>query len=362
MVSRVAIFCTGQSNFARQSILQTPAEAFPSNLKFWNGTATTAGTEWVTPDNTKMNSTWAFAREYAKANPLIEVCLITIAYGGLPIAHWLPNAPTPIDMFAACQREVTAALASIGKTEIDMLLWWQGESDAASPANYLANIEAVMTRFKAESWFRPTTPIGVFGIVGSAVNSNPVYANFERYLQEFVQNDPEFRMYFRTQRIPVSMWDDVLHASAEGYDFVGRMAFQEYATGMHRAAYGHGKFTPYLQFGSSEDPAIEYQNADGTCTRIGNLEVAFIRLTLKKKGTTVGPAIIKGLPRSIPSPVRSIQCGRYLNTAGTPGGLAGFATSSQIQLMLPGSTGVYAMTDANFTDTTDLWITVTYDF
>lgn len=364
----LVIVASGQSNFARISSSST--WEVPDNLKIWNNYdltlatpsfTVTTGTAFVTPPNGRGNAAIAFAAEAARDNPTRPVYLIVVARGGTPIANWLSGGPAP-DMYAAIQNSVTAALSAVGLSAIDVFLWWQGENDAAAPSNYLTNFNELVTqRLQVETWFSVTTPIVIYGIVGDAVNSNPVYAGFEQYLRACANHDPDFRMYVNTPRLPVAYWDDTLHPTGEGYRWLGRQAWQSYSKGVGQAHYyGEGTWTPTLQFGAAS-VGMTYANRQGVYARIGKLYVAQARITLTAKGSSTGFAVIQGLPGgNILEPVRSINCSRYLNLASLSGGIAGFAIGGQIQLYTHGAASVSVLTHANFTDTSDLWVTAIY--
>lgn len=363
----LVIVASGQSNFARISSSST--WEVPDNLKIWNNYdltiatpsfTVTTGTAFVSPPSNRGNAAIAFAAEAARDNPTRPVYLIVMARGGTPIANWLPSGPAP-DMYAAMQNSVSAALAAIGLSTIDVFLWWQGENDAAAPSNYLDDFNVLVTqRLQVESWFPIQTPVIIYGIVG-AVNPNPIYEGFAQYLRACANHDPDFRMYVNTPRLPAGYWDDTLHPTGNGYRWLGRQAWQSYSKGVGQAHYyGEGTWTPSLQFGPGS-VGMTYANQQGVYARIGKLYIAQARITLTAKGSSTGNAVIQGLPGgSIVEPVRSINSSRYLNMASLSGGLAGFAIGNQIQLYTHGAASVSVLTQANFTDTSDLWVTAIY--
>ena len=112
-----------------------------------------------------------FASEVARLNPARKVCVVNIAKGGQDISHWMTGASAP-DMFANIVANVVPALASIGKTAIDGLLWYHGVSQTGEPYRYPENFETVMARFQAQSWFPRTTPVLVVGIAPTSISDD----------------------------------------------------------------------------------------------------------------------------------------------------------------------------------------------
>ena len=106
-----------------------------SRARLWNYNHTDGniGTAFVALPSTTINVTDKFASEVARLNPTRAVYLINtaMAFSGNRISHWLPGTSAP-DEYLQITNNVPAALAAIGATKIDLLLWWQGE--AQTPA------------------------------------------------------------------------------------------------------------------------------------------------------------------------------------------------------------------------------------
>lgn len=362
------IVASGQSNFAR--ISPATAVPVPDNLFVWNNYdlslaqpafLTTAGNAFAKLPNGYGGAALDFAAAAARDNPTRPVYLVVVARGGTPIANWIGGASP--DLYAALGANVVAALTAAGLSSIDVFLWWQGEQDASAPSNYFADFQELVTqRLQVETWFPTTTPIVVFGIVGSAVNSNPIYESFAQYLQKCVNHDPDFRMYINTRRLPVSMWADELHASGNGYRFLGRQAWQAFSKGVGQLPMlEQGTFVPTLTFGGAA-VGMTYGAVLGAYTRIGRRYFVDISMTLTAKGTSVGAAEINGLPgNAIAAPNRSVNIGRFIGFNGLAGVPQGFAVSNKIQLFESGAASSAVLSDAKFTNTTTIQLSVNYD-
>jgi hypothetical protein len=235
----IVILATGQSNFCNP---QTFAWSPPSNLHIWNwdGVTTHVGTAFAAHAGTKVDPPAKFAAEVAQAEPVRQVYVINISIGSQAISHWLGGTAAP-DIFADIVANVVPALASIGASKIDMMLWWQGESDAPNPANYIASHATMMARFWAQSWFPRDTPLVVFGIAPDAIANISGYSAMSNYLQAVVNAEPDLRMFVNTASLDASYWDDGFtptHMNAKGYAYAGEMAAREFLTAPNAGAYG----------------------------------------------------------------------------------------------------------------------------
>lgn len=245
--SPIVILATGQSNMTH-----TPGYNWspPPNLQLWNfdgvtDASTAIGTAFVAPSGAKINFCHSFAAGVARDNPTRAVYLINISKDARPIADWLPGA-TPIDMYAAVTNNVVPALAAAGVDHIDMMLWWQGESDALAglSSTYIGNFQTVQTRLRGEDWFPYETPIL---LVGTSLLADSSVKVFNKYLTSLVSRDPSTKKYFFTGALPVGYWDaptSYLHMTGEGYAVAGNMAWEQ-------CKLGHG--TPTI-LGLNVDP------------------------------------------------------------------------------------------------------------
>ncbi|RUU85559.1 hypothetical protein EOB59_31735 [Mesorhizobium sp. M7A.F.Ca.MR.176.00.0.0] len=243
----IVILATGQSNMTRTPVYDWSP---PPNLLLWNfdgvtDTSTVIGTAFVAPSGAKINFCHSFAAGVARDNPTCAVYLINISKDARPIANWLPGA-APIDMYAAIANNVVPALAAAGVDHIDMMLWWQGESDALAglSSTYIGNFQTVQTRFRGEDWFPYETPIL---LVGTSLLADSSVKLFNKYLTSLVSRDPSTKKYFFTGALPVGYWDaptSYLHMTGEGYAVAGHMAWEQ-------CKLGHG--TPSI-LGLNVDP------------------------------------------------------------------------------------------------------------
>lgn len=222
----IVILATGQSNFARNDAYSwTP----PKNLAVWNwnGTTATVGTAFAALDGTTASAPYSFAARVAEAHPARKVYLLRIAIGAQAIAQWKSGAATP-KVYDDCKANVEAALTLLGLSKIDALLWWQGEADTTSPANYITDFETVMTRFRGETWFPYTTPIVVFGLTPESSGAVAGFDLFNTYLQRCVYADPANRLFAYPGWATSTYWADNRHATGLGAHLIGIAAAQQF--------------------------------------------------------------------------------------------------------------------------------------
>jgi hypothetical protein len=138
------------------------------------------------------------------------------------------------DMFQNILNNITPALAAIGRTEIDVLIWWQGETQTSSPEDYVTNWESVHGRFIAQSWFPRTTPVILFGLAPTTISGSVRSDITNAYLQTIGRNDLDMRTFVYPGTFAASQWEDTLHMTAEGYNSAGKMAANEFVYGPRR--------------------------------------------------------------------------------------------------------------------------------
>ncbi|NRF12174.1 sialate O-acetylesterase [Agrobacterium pusense] len=216
---------SGQSNIAnvRTGYNWTPQ----TNAYIWNSTGVAVGTAFTSLNATMISFPAAVTNEIARLNPRREVFAIVGGRPNTPIAGWMAERPLPEgveDVYALTKARIEAALAALGAIEISRFFWWQGESDAATPASYLANFETVMTRFQAEAWFPLETVTTIMGVVPTVVNGNGIYSAMNITLQKCASADPQRRSFVYTGGcLPASDWLDALHPTANGYYRIGTL-------------------------------------------------------------------------------------------------------------------------------------------
>lgn len=199
------IVLTGQSNAAGiNSGGPNPANSL---VKVWDGISGAWGSSDYTatpfsraqPDGNLSSNNIGLSLAHRLADEEgASVYLIYDAYSGRPISDWIGSGTSSV-RYAAIKAKVTAAFAtteltSIGKTQIDYLLWAQGEEDAliGTQSTYLANFTTLDAQFRAESWMSSMTPMLIMGMSGlhdryqvwqaqidysRNVNANCIYVN-----------------------------------------------------------------------------------------------------------------------------------------------------------------------------------------
>jgi hypothetical protein len=116
-------------------------------------------------------------------------------------------------------------------------------------------------------------------------------------------------------------------------------------------------WTPTLKFGGAS-VGITYSAQTGTFIKTGQFCYATFRITLTNKGSSTGAASITGFPFGTPG-TASGEIGYYTGMSGSSG-LSGYLGGGTFNLTLPGATGISIPTDANFTNSSDLIVTVIY--
>lgn len=127
--------------------------------------------------------------------------------------------------------------------------------------------------------------------------------------------------------------------------------------------YETGTWTPVLTFGGGST-GITYTSQEGYYTRIGNTVTATGGFILSAKGSSTGSAAIS-LPltaRNTTDDVQGFSVGRGLNMAGLTSAVSGYIVdnTTSARLMDWGATGAVDLDEANFTNTTEINMTVTY--
>jgi hypothetical protein len=173
------IVITGQSN----AVGINSGGNNPSNslVKTWNpatsswvsgGQYTAAPWTSAVPDGNGGNNNFALsAAHYLAERTGRSVYIVFDAVSGQSITEWVPATQA---RYVGIKTKVANALASAeliaaGKTTIDFMIWAQGEENGAGVnaedfATYLANLTALDTQLRAESWIDEFTPIYIMGM------------------------------------------------------------------------------------------------------------------------------------------------------------------------------------------------------
>jgi len=276
----VVILFDGQSNIQnRRTYSWNP----PENLFVWNNTGDATGSAFIACPTNQNGFAFAWAAEYARQHPAQDVYCISSGNAGQDILNWLD--PTPggeEDCYTITKNRVEAALAQIdGKDEIDLLVWWQGESDSADRTDYPTRFESLVTRWQAEDWFPENCPIRICGLVSQAVNGSANYRRMNIVLQKLAWEPT--RSFFQTHEYLEgaaggSDWLDTLHPTGLGYDKAGIANARDYMhpTGRYRDGIVFDPETVFYGFGEESEAGVDWdfrrdQDEDVT-RRIVNLD------------------------------------------------------------------------------------------
>jgi hypothetical protein len=164
---------------------------------------------------------------------------------------------------------------------------------------------------------------------------------------------------FRSERFGVSegKWYDLSDNAFVGTNTGATLVGREIPV------YETGSWTPVLTFGGGST-GITYTSQEGYYTRIGNTVTATGGFILSAKGSSTGSAAIS-LPltaRNTTDDVQGFSVGRGLNMAGLTSAVSGYIVdnTTSARLMDWGATGAVDLDEANFTNTTEINMTVTY--
>jgi hypothetical protein len=95
---------------------------------------------------------------------------------------------------------------------------------------------------------------------------------------------------------------------------------------------------------------------------MGNLVYVWCEITLTAKGSSTGGAVIQGLPFTVGNsqwtPLKVLFYSGGASLA-SPTGFANAGTAN-LELAQQGTTGINSFSDANFTNTSRLWVSCTY--
>src|SRR5262245_24847474 len=163
----------------------------------------------------------------------VDHYLIYISISGQDISHWMSGASSP-DVFQNILNNVVPALAAIGRPEIDLLIWWQGETQTSNPANYASDWGTVHSRFTQQTWFPRDTPVILFGIAPTTISGSVRTDITNAYLQQIGRADLDLRTFVYPGSFAASQWEDAVHMIASGYDRCGSMAANEFLFGPGR--------------------------------------------------------------------------------------------------------------------------------
>lgn len=120
--------------------------------------------------------------------------------------------------FYSMDLSVPTALAAAGKATVDLVIWWQGESDAQYNTNYENEFEVAMGVFATKSWWSSNTKVLICGMSPTSVNGLPTSDPFNARLAALAAADPSRRYFSNTAAaVPTNRWKDVYHMTGQGY-------------------------------------------------------------------------------------------------------------------------------------------------
>lgn len=224
-----------------------------SNLQIWDFNAsvqpsTDIGTGWRVPDGSGVGPSLSFASEYAKANPDALVSVINVFRGGHSIKNWsanLPLSPEPSYNFRqAISNNVTAALASLGVSDIDIFIFGGCESDANAESQ---TIKSDVNQFlfgwlDQQPWFTQKTMSFIRGMspwaATSPGNGDYRWRRYSRALKAVASIDPARRAFIDIESLPKSLFDPsgpipYIHMTGEGYYWSGVRMARQVLNGVH---------------------------------------------------------------------------------------------------------------------------------
>lgn len=125
--------------------------------------------------------------------------------------------------------------------------------------------------------------------------------------------------------------------------------------------YEEGTFTPTLRFGGAS-VGITYSVQSGTYTKTGRVVVAQVKITLTAKGSSTGIAQIAPLPFTAQAQDFHGSVSFYSAMSGLSNNVLPYvsASSAVITLTTGGAAAAAFLAETNFTNTTNLELTVSY--
>jgi hypothetical protein len=121
-----------------------------------------------------------------------------------------------------------------------------------------------------------------------------------------------------------------------------------------------GAWTPALKFGGAS-VGMTYGTQLGAYTKIGNRVWCEARIGLTAKGSSTGAATITGIPFTNSTTfLGANKCFYCANMAALTGEISGYTNGGVATLLVWAVTGTAAVTDANFTNTSDILMTFSF--
>ena len=279
---QIVVFSTGQSNMPQAVAFDWEPEP---NLFLWNFDANSqppdqVGTGFIPQPATSMGPSVVAANNLAKENPHADVYVINIYRGGLGLINWSP-APTDYNFRQAIEGNVPAALAAIGKAQVDYFVFGGAESDANAQSQTIQpDIENwIISWLKTHTWFNAYTPIYIFGFSPYATsapgNGDFLWRRYNGALRAVVSVDSSSRAYVGLDNFPIQYFDPTgtipyIHRTPLGYFKSGEKLGQTMLRGVYepvpRLDDADGLYTPEITAPVQCTATVGY----ATFTRVGN--------------------------------------------------------------------------------------------
>lgn len=225
----IVVLSSGQSNMPQDVDYEWDPEP---NLFLWDFNSNyqpsdEVGERFVPAPSTSMGPSLVAANTIAKDNPSASVYVINIHRGGLGLINW-SDVPTHYDFRQAIEGNVAAALALIGKDEVDYFVWGGCESDANAQSQTIQpDMENWLFSWLREHiWFNAHTPIYVFGMSPYAQsapgNGDFLWKRYNNALRAAVSADSSSRAYVGLENFPIEYFDPTgtlpyIHRTPLGY-------------------------------------------------------------------------------------------------------------------------------------------------
>lgn len=135
---------------------------------YWPGASFKEG---KSPSN---NFGFHFAKNITSFDKMKSVGIILITAPGMPIEKWDLNS----ELYTRIDNKVSEALLALPhKTNLDGILWHQGETDWGDTDYYSDKLNALIKNFRSEPWFSKNKPFIAGETVDSPVNNRLMALN-----------------------------------------------------------------------------------------------------------------------------------------------------------------------------------------
>ncbi|NDD85934.1 hypothetical protein EBZ38_16865, partial [bacterium] len=191
-------------------------------------------------------------------------------------------------------------------------------------------------------------------------------ASIRVYHQRFSGSNDPLRVFEVNYLGNIGLGDTDATTSGTGITFPATQSASSNANTLDD--YEEGTWTPTIAFGGSST-GITYTEQVGRYTKVGRLITLQFSVTLSNKGTATGSALVGGVPALayalITGGSRPLEAGSVQNESGGsswPANSYGLVwTDGNVYLRYNDGTTYTGITNSNFTNTTSIYMTVTYE-